>query len=313
MKVREMELLVRVAETGSMTLAARQLHVTPAAVSATIQRIEDAIGVRLFERTTRTLHPTDEGLLVIEGCQEVVERWQRALDDARGDGAELGGTVHLAAPADTTYQVIQTAVAELCATHPKLRVVVNTSDAIQHLHRDAIDMAIRYGALQDSTLTARTLATAPRILVAAPAYLAQRGTPETPDALSDHRCLTLQLSNVPAVSWRLERGGEVHVLTVESPLCGNGYLARQWAIAGMGIAFKSLFDVIDDLEAGRLVRVLPEYTGGDLPIHAVFPSRRFQPARVRALDAAITAQFAARSARCDAWMRGPAAPASLKS
>ncbi len=298
-----MELLVRVAQTGSMTVAAQQLHLTPAAVSATVQRIENAIGVRLFERTTRSLNPTDEGLVVIGGCQDVVDRWQRTLDDARGDRGELRGAVHLSAPADTTYEILESVVCTLCTDHPKLRVVLDTSDVIQHLHRDAIDMAIRYGPLQDSTLSARKLAEAPGILVAAPSYLAQWGTPATPQALTEHRCLTLQLARVPMVSWRLDGKGEVHELALDSPLCGDGYLARRWALAGMGIALKSLFDVIDHVEDGRLVQVLPDYTSGPSAIHAVFPSRRFKTARVRAVHDAIASHFAVRAARCHAWLR----------
>ncbi len=296
-----MELLVRVAETGSMTLAAKQLHLTPAAVSAAVQRIEDALGVRVFERTTRSLHPTDEGDVIVAGCQDVVHRWQRTLDEARGHRQDLEGSVFLSAPADTSYQVIDAVVLELCAAHPKLRVVMDTSDALVHLHRDAVDMAIRYGAPPDSSLTARKLVDTIGILVASPDYLRERGTPEHPDALAEHRCLTLRLGGVPAVMWELRRGDAVHRVPLDSPLCGNGYLARRWALAGMGIAFKSLFDVIDDLAAGTLVRVLPAYDGGLSVIHAVFPSRRFLPARVRALDRALAAAFSARAARCQAW------------
>lgn len=302
-----MELLVRVAETASMTLAAHQLHLTPAAVSAAVQRIENAIGVRVFERTTRSLHPTDEGRVVVDGCRDMVELWQRTLDDARGHRTELEGTVHLSAPADTTYEILESVMAELCDAHPKLQVVLHTGDAVQHLHRDAIDMAIRYGPLQDSTLTARKLATLPNILVASPRYVAAHGVPRTPAELREHRCLTLQLSSVPVVSWQLRRDGEVHAIDLRSALCGDGYLARRWAIAGKGIALKSLFDVVDDLEAERLVRVLPDYTGESMAIHAVFPSRRFERARVRALFAAIAPRFARRAARCEAWLQRPAA------
>ena len=306
-----MELLVRVANTHSMTLAARQLHLTPAAVSAAVQRIEGAIGIRIFERTTRSLHPTDEGQVVIEGCRDVVDRWQRTLDDARGHHTDLEGAIHLSAPADTTYQLLESVVMDLCLEHPKLRVNLNTSDAVRHLHRDAIDMAIRYGPLHDSTLSARKLAEAAAVLVAAPSYVAKFGAPDTPQALVEHRCLTLELSSVPMVSWELHGEGEVHTVTVESPLCGDGHLARRWAIAGMGIAFKSLFDVIEDLESGRLVQVLPAYASGPIAIHAVFPSRRFQTARVRALHAAIASNFAARAARCRAWPKRDAVESVL--
>jgi len=297
-----MELLVRVAETASMTLAAHQLHLTPAAVSAAVQRVENAIGVRIFERTTRSLHPTDEGRVVIDGCKDVVELWQRTLDDARGQRTEIEGTVHLSAPADTTYEVLEPVMAELSDEHPKLQVVLHTGDAIQHLHRDAIDIAIRYGPLQDSTLTARKLATLPNVLVASPSYVQANGAPSTPQELVEHRCLTLQLSSTPVLAWQLHGAGEVHTVDLVSPLCGDGYLARRWAVAGMGVALKSVFDVIDDLEAGRLIRILPEYLGESVAIHAVSPSRRFQRTRVRALYAAMAPHFAGRATRCEAWL-----------
>ena len=297
-----MELLVRVAQSGSMTRAAQQLHLTPAAVSAAVQRVEEALGVRMFERTTRSLHPTEEGAVILAGCQDVVHRWQRTLDDARGHRRELEGTVRLSAPADTTYQIIEPVVVALCTEHPRLRVELHTSDALVHLHRDAIDMAIRYGVPQDSSLTVRKLVNGPSVLVASPTDLESWGTPSTPDALAEHRCLTLQRAGVPTTTWVLRRGDARHSIGLDSPLCGDGFLARRWAVAGMGVALKSLFDVIDDLEAGRLVRVLPDYGGDDMAVHAVFPSRRFLPARVRALDTAIAAAFSARDARCRAWL-----------
>ena len=292
-----------------MTLAAQQLQLTPAAVSAAVQRMEKSMQIRLFHRTTRSIHLTEEGLVVIEGCRDMVELWRRTVEDARGNRTELEGTVHLSSPTDTTYEILEPVLVSLCTEHPRLRLILETSDAVLDIHRDAIDIAIRYGRLQDSTLFARKLAECPGILVAAPSYLSIRGTPATPRELSEHRCLTLQLSNVPMTSWALQGHGETHTVTVESPLCGDGFLTRRWAIAGMGIAFKSLFDVIDDLIEGRLVRVLPAYSGGQFAIHAVFPSRRFQTARVRAVHAAIAAHFAPRAARCHAWLRDhPARP-----
>ena len=107
-----MELLVRVAEAGSMTKAARQLHLTPAAVSATVGRIEAALGVRLFERTTRAMHPTEEGLVVLDGCRDVIRRWQHTLEEVRGSRGPAG-TVHLSAPAGTSYQVLGPVLARL--------------------------------------------------------------------------------------------------------------------------------------------------------------------------------------------------------
>lgn len=297
-----MEMLVRVAQTGSMTSAARQMHVTPAAVSAAVRRVEESLGVRLFERTTRSIHPTDDGLVVLEGCEEVVDRWQETLENVRGNARELSGTLHISAPADTTYQILAPLIVEISEAHPKLQIVVHSSDALLHLHRDAIDMAIRYGPLSDSTLTARKLAACPLVLVAAPSYLAKWGHPQTPDELAGHRCITLQLSGVPVRSWNLSDGQSSHDVALHSPLCGDGYLARQWAISGKGIALKSLFDVIDELESGALVRVLPELAGGSMAIHAMFPSRRFLPERVRVVSSEVVAHLAERDDRCHKWL-----------
>ncbi|MBO6940469.1 MAG: LysR family transcriptional regulator [Deltaproteobacteria bacterium] len=304
MKIHEMALLVRVAETGSMTTAAQQLHLTPAAVSAAIRRIEEALGVRLFERTTRSVQPTGEGLVVLDGCHDVLERWQRTLDEVEGPTPELTGTVHLSAPADTTYQLIGPVVVAVSEAHPRLRVVVHSSDAVQHLHREAIDLAIRYGALRDSTLSARKLTAQPRVLVAAPSYLERHPAPTTLAELADHRCVTLMIRGVPASSWTLRDHDGEHEVVLEDPLCGDGHLSRRWALAGVGIALKSLFDVIDDLEAGHLVHVLPTHLGGPYPLHLLTPSRRYQPARVRVLGAAIEEAIVARSARCDRWLAG---------
>ncbi|MEO1234526.1 MAG: LysR substrate-binding domain-containing protein [Myxococcota bacterium] len=109
------------------------------------------------------------------------------------------------------------------------------------------------------------------------------------------------MSSVPTISWELQGRGETHSVLLQSPLCGDGFLTRRWALEGLGIACKSLFDVIDDLESGRLMRVLPEFSGKSYPIHAVFPSR-IQTARVRALYDAILAHFEPRAERCAAWL-----------
>ena len=297
-----MELVVRVADTGSMTQTARQLHVTPAAVSGAVQRVEEELEIRLFERTTRSIHPTEEGRGVIEGCREMVARWQQILDAARGEHAELAGTIHLSAPSDTCYGVLGDLVAQWCQDHPQLRVILDISDAIQPLHRDALHIAIRYGPLSDSSLAARKLVELPAILVAAPAYLQRAGEPQELASLQDHRLLTLRAAGTPTVAWRLGRGGNTQEFPVESPMCGDGYMVRQWARSGFGIALKSVVDVVQDLESGELVRVLPQYAGPRVPVHAVFPSRRPRPARVRLVDQAIAECFTERAERCAPWL-----------
>jgi len=302
MKIREMELLVRVAETGSMTLAAQQMSLTPAAVSGALQRIESSIGIRVFERTTRSIRPTEEGQVLLEGCHDLTQRWHQLLEDARGQRIGLEGTVHVSAPTDTSYRILAPILVHLCEQHPKLRVLLGISDTVHHMHREGIDIAIRYGPLQDSSLSARKLVELPTIMVAAPSYIDRYGRPHHPEDLTTHRCVTLQMSDFMA-SWSLYRNNERLNVPIEVPLCGDGFMVRELAVDGWGITLKSLFDVIDDLEAGRLVRILPEYVGDSLAIHAVFPSRRYMPARVRAFVSAIDTAFAERAARCETWLQ----------
>ncbi len=303
MKLEEMNLLVRVAQARSMTLAAKQLHLTPAAVSAAVRRIEEVLGTKLFERTTRHLRPTDEGLIVLESCQDMLARWQDTLEDIQDRGREITGTVHLSAPVDTTYNLLVPVVQQLTHSHPNLRLVLHSSDVIHHLQREAIDMAIRYGKLQDSTTLARRLGTFPGVLVASPSYISRHGAPHTPEQLARHRCLTLQRASVPVTTWTLRGPGqnESHIELAQL-LCGDGHLARHWAVEGLGITLKSLFDVIDELEAGTLVQVLQNYHSQPLPIHTLFPSRRYLPARVRIVDEAVEHVLQARKMRCQAWL-----------
>lgn len=286
-----------------MTRAAAQLEQTPASVSSTVSRIERAIDVRIFERTTRSIHITNEGLAVIDGCRDVLHRWRRTLEEIQGEDDEITGTVNLSAPADTTYGPLAPVIASVALEHPRLRLIVHSSDIVQPIRRNAIDMAIRYGSMKDSSLMARKLAQCQSVLVAAPSYLEKHGPPKTPKDLKKHKLLTLQLSDYPEKSWTLQRNDKSELVTIESSLCGDGYLARQWAISGQGIARKSLFDVIDDLEGGRLLHVLPDYTCGAIAIHAVFPSHQYLPSRVRVVDQAIAAAFKTQVKRCEAWQK----------
>jgi len=284
-----------------MTRAARQLELTPAAVSAIVQRAESTLQLRLFERTTRSLRLTREGEVLVEGCAETMRRWRQALDEARGDDAALDGVLRVAAPTDTSALVVGPAIAAFCAAHPAVTVIAHATDSLQDVLADALDVTVRYGALRDSTLVARRLAEAPRVLVAAPSYLASHGVPASVDALREHRLLMLQLRNAPEHTWSLYlRGAALQPLTIDASMCGDGLQVRRWAVDGHGVAFKSLFDVVDDLEAGRLVRVLPEVDGGVAALHAVLPSRRFVPARVRRFVDLLAERFAERAARCEA-------------
>lgn len=233
------------------------------------------------------------------------ERWQQTLEELQSPNAIHAGTVRIAAPGDTAYQILAPAILNLSRIQPRLQVVLHCGDTLQHLHRDAIDMAVRYGKLKDSNLMARKISEQPSVLVAAPSYLQQHGSPKTPAELVEHRTITLQLASTPQDSWTLRAFKNKEQIRLDNPLCADGHQARQWALQGHGIAMKSLFDVIDDLESGKLAQVLPKFTGPTMAIHLLFPSKRDVPARVRAVEQLLRHVFESRDHRCTAWLAQP--------
>lgn len=305
MHLDDLNLFIQVARSGSFSAAARQLALTPAAVSATIKRIEASLQRRLIERSTRALRLTPEGERFLDTCEALTARWAEGTAARRSDPGAVDGEVQLAAPADTTYQLLSPWLAPWLAAHPGLRLSLHVSDRLHDVRRESVDIAVRYGALPDSGLVARPLCSGPRIAVASPAYLRRRGTPRTPAELVGHDCLLWMLGGRANRDWRFWRGrhlrGEGELVRVAGVLCGDGSLARHWALQDRGIASKALCDVLDDLEAGRLVQVLPGHRGDEVPVHALLPSRAYVPARVRVVLDQLVERFAALQRRMDAW------------
>jgi len=289
----QLQLFIRLADAGSLSAAARQLKMTPAAASASLKRLESALSVRLVERSTRSMRLTAEGELLRDHAQRALG----VLDDARSllsaQREDLAGEVHLASPLDLGRTVLTAMLSPFLGRHPRLRLVMHLSDAKHDLLRDGVDIAVRYGVLQDSSLVARPLLQTQRTLVASPAYLDAHGHPRHPDELACHNCLVLNLNNRPEVRWVLHRGKEtVAVQAQGNRVADDGGLVREWAVAGLGIAFKAGLDVLDDLREGRLVRVMPDWHGETTPVQAVLPAQRHLPLRVRRLLDELIVQFA---------------------
>ncbi|MGH8445850.1 MAG: LysR family transcriptional regulator [Solimonas sp.] len=302
MHLDDLRLYVRVAQAGSLSAAARQLGLSPAAVSAAIKRIEAAQRVRLIERSTRALRLTPEGETFLDGCLRILDQWEQTRS-ALQDGGAAHGEVRISAPSDTAHSRLSPWLAEWQRTHPGVNVTLLVSDRVQDLMRESVDIAVRYGVLADSGLVARPLCSGPRIIVAAPDYLKKHGTPKTPDELTRHHAVFLLIDGRPYRDWPLWRGRQQQATRVrmQGNLCGNGQLVRQWALQGRGLASKALVDVIDDLEAGRLVQVLPDHHGGELPVQAVLPGRGHTPQRVRELLVLLTGRYAELHARMQVW------------
>ncbi|TCU30948.1 DNA-binding transcriptional LysR family regulator [Rhizobium azibense] len=277
----EMEVFARVVQDGGFSAAARNLDITPSAVSKLIARLEARLGTRLLVRTTRALTLTEEG----EAYHHAALRILQELNDADQEAA--GGAVRGRLRINTTIpfgaMFVAPAMPDFIARNPDLIVDLSFTDGIVDLVAEKTDVAIRMGNLPDSGLIARKLGQSRRVVCASPEYLARRGSPQTPADLEQHDCLTFNFRRARP-SWPFRCGGQDIAQPVKgSIVVNNGETMKQMALAGAGIARVGLFHVAEEISTGRLVPLLQEHNPGDLElVHAVYVGGGPLPHRVRA-------------------------------
>lgn len=289
----DLRVLVETARGGSLTAAARVLDITPAATSAMLKRLEAQVGARLFERSTRAMRLTSQGQTLLDYAGRALELLEEGASQALSESGALRGTIRVAAPSDVSRSVLLQWFDTFVAQHAGVQIALSVSDRVQDVRRDAVDVALRYGALADSQLAARPIYTTRRVACATPAYLQRHGAPAHPQDLAQHNCITLHIAGRREVRWHFERtpdavaqGARPEVLEVRvdgDRTVDDGAIAHDWALAGAGIAYKSGLDIRGHLRSGALVALLPGWQGQHYTLHAVLPSNRFVPARVRAL------------------------------
>lgn len=280
-RAREMEVFAAVAQSGSFSAAGRMLDLTPSAVSRTIDRIEARLGVRLMLRTTRVLTLTAEGQTYLAAARRILAD----LDDAKRVISDQGaprGRVRVSASLAHGRQRVVPLLGEFARLYPHILIDFNLTDVVVDVAAGQADVAIRFGPLADSPLTARRLGETGRTIVASPEYLARRGAPQVPEDLHDHDCLNFNFRRAEPV-WPFRRDGRDYALTVRGPIeANNGETLTQLALAGVGVTRVGNFSVADAIETGRLVPLLEAFNPGDRePIHAVFVGGANMPARVR--------------------------------
>ena len=278
----EMAVFARVVATGSLSAAARELSLSPAMISRRLAALESRLGVRLVNRTTRSLHLTDEGASYYESCARVLAEIAQADAAVSAGRQEPQGSLRVALPASFGNQHVAPLIPQFAARYPAVQVFLSLSDRNVNLIEDGFDLAVRIADLEDSSLAARKLAPNRRVVCATPDYLRRHGTPRAPQDLAQHKCL---LATDFTGSWEYKdpagKPGEVRV--TGRYVCDNWEVLREWALAGMGIALKSTWDVRRHLEDGSLVSLLPGYSfHSDVAIYAVYPHRRHLPAKTRA-------------------------------
>lgn len=277
---KQINAFVNIATRGSLSAAARLEGVTPAIIGRRLDALEERLGVRLLVRTTRKLTLTQEGQAFLEDCQRILNDLANAEAAVSLGGIKASGHLKISAPAGFGRRHVAPLVEGYMSANPEVTVTLNLTDRLVDLVNESIDCAVRIGELADSSLVSVRLGEMRRMVVASPAYLVAHGVPRTPADLADHECLSLGQQR--GWMFRHPESGEVETLKVGGRFdCNDGAVLHDWALAGRGLAWRSLWEVGEDLKEGRLTSVLDAWQAPPLGIYAVFPQRRHLPLRVR--------------------------------
>ena len=292
-KLGEMAAFVRAVNEGGFSAAARSLNVTPSAISKLITRLEDRLGTRLLNRTTRRISVTDEGRDFHERCVQILS----AIDEAEGAASHLSaapsGVLRVnAAVAFATYQIVPL-LPEFMARYPQIHVELTVTDRVIDLIEEGADIGIRTGDQSDSALVSRLLARDLRIIVAARPYLDRRGVPQTPSDLVAHNCLMRSARQQALNDWPFDGPGGPYTLRVSGDVAvNNGETLYRMTLAGLGISRLAESYVAADVRAGRLVPVLCDVNRPEpFPIYAVYPHRKHLSPKVRAFVDFLVERF----------------------
>lgn len=290
----DLEIFVRVVESGGFSTAARALGMTPSAVSKLVSRLEARLGAQLFRRTTRKLSLTQEGETFYRHGARIVADLAEAERAVTELGAVARGTIRVNAATNFGHHQIEPILGEFLARYPEMRVDLTLSDSFVNLVEEEIDVAIRAGHLTDSSLMARKLCDFGRMIVATPDYLARHGTPRKPEDLAHHNCLLIGRQQPHLNNWPFDRPeGGVQTVTVNGNVtANNGETIVQLALRGVGIARLAEFAVGPAIRRGMLVSLLADQHHADrMPISAVYlPTKQAQP-KVRAFVDFLVSKF----------------------
>jgi DNA-binding transcriptional LysR family regulator len=278
------ELFCLAAEQGSFTAAAATASVTPAAVSRSVSRLEERLGVRLFTRTTRQMRLTEAGRAYFEQCRQALNQLVEAEREITGLQTAPSGLLRISAPTTYGHYRLLPLLPTFRERFPDVKVEVNVSNRNIDFAEEGYDLAIRARATADSSLVARLLEDTPLVVIASPDYLRRHGTPSTLDALQSHECIQFELpSSGRAIPWLFRRDGqELELQTSGGYACSDDVTAgATLARHGAGVFQAYRFVVEEDLRAGRLVELLQDFGGRSRPHSLLYPHRRFVPLRVR--------------------------------
>ncbi|NVD97651.1 LysR family transcriptional regulator [Massilia sp. BJB1822] len=300
---RQISTFVEVVAKGSLSAAARAEGIAPAVIGRRLDALEQRLGVKLLQRTTRKLALTDEGAAFLEDCQRILGELEDAETAVAERSARATGHLLISAPAGFGRQHVAPLLPSFLAEHREVTATLNLNDRVVDLIGEGVDVAIRIASMSDSNLVSAKLADNRRVVVATPAYLKRHGRPLALDDLAQHNCLAIS-SDGSQRGWTFRENGKNVTRKVNGNMaCNDGAVLHAWVLADKGLAWRSMWEVGGDIEAGRLCSVLDEYSAPGNDIYAVFAQRRHLPLRIRAF-----VDFLRRSyAQPDYW-RAPHSP-----
>jgi DNA-binding transcriptional LysR family regulator len=278
-----MKVFASVVEAGSFSRAAEQLHISNTAASRHVAELEQHLGVRLLQRSTRRLSLTDAGANYYERCRHILADVEDAEATAGSAEGQVRGSLRISLPHSFGLQYVAPLIPEFCRRYPLLHLELNFSDRLTDLVEEGVDLALRIALDINTSLVARKLTEIRIVCCASPDYLARAGEPSAPEELAGHACLTYAYAE-KGDTWRFQNDDGEHTVSVKGEFrANNGEMIRLAGLAGQGIMLQPTFLVGDDLRAGRLVQVLPAYRIADRVAYAVFLPAARRSARVRAM------------------------------
>lgn len=306
---KQISTFVDVASRGSLSAAARAEGVAPAVIGRRLDALEARLGVKLLQRTTRKIALTNEGVAFLDHCQRILHDLENAEAEVSERSARPSGHLSISAPAGFGRQHVAPLVPSFLAEHRDVTLTLNLNDRVVDLIGEGVDVAIRIADLSDSSLVGVKLADNRRVVVGSPEYFRRHGRPSTPDELSRHNCLAFSSAGSQR-GWTFRINGKNLTMKVGGTMgCNDGAVLHDWALAGKGLSWRSMWEVGSEIESGQLETVLDEFSAPGNDIYAVFAQRQHLPLRIRAFVDFLRRAFA----EPDYWRKVSAVPASSPS
>jgi DNA-binding transcriptional LysR family regulator len=292
----DLAFFVLLAKSGSMTATARELGVTPPAVTKRLSLMEQKLGVRLVNRTTRRISLTNEGETYLAQASQILHQIREMEESVASGRAAPKGLLRVNATPGFGRTHIAPILSRFAHAYPEVEVELHLTDRPIGLVEEAYDLAIRFGELPDTRLTARKLMSNRRFLCASPAYLKKAGEPQKPAELHHHRCILHRQNDDVYGTWRIQKGKTVELVKVRGAVSSNdGDVVMNWALDGHGIVQRSEWDAAKYLQSGRLKEVMTDYSLPDADLYLYYLSRSNLPAKVRAFIDFIVEEFRGRA------------------